>query len=118
VGFVVDKVLLGQVFSKYFGFLYKFSFHQMLHTHLSSGPGTVGQLVANIPSGHSLTLPHPKKLKNISSSYSSALKMEGAGFSETLVMIYQTTLCYMPEGSVGIVRLRTKTTEFSFFSLV
>jgi hypothetical protein len=32
VGFVVDKVALGQVFSKYFGFPCQ-SFHQLLHTH-------------------------------------------------------------------------------------
>jgi hypothetical protein len=45
VGFVVDKVALGQVFSKYFGFPYQSSFHQFLHNHphLSSGSGTIGQ---------------------------------------------------------------------------
>jgi hypothetical protein len=37
VGFVLYKVALWQVFSEYFGFLYQFSFRQMLHTHLSSG---------------------------------------------------------------------------------
>jgi hypothetical protein len=31
VGFVVDKVALGQVFSKYFGFPCQSSFHQILH---------------------------------------------------------------------------------------
>jgi hypothetical protein len=34
VGFVVDKVALGQVFSEYFGFLWQFSFHRMLHIHI------------------------------------------------------------------------------------
>jgi hypothetical protein len=34
VGFVVDKVALGQVFPDYFGFPYQFSFHQLLHNHL------------------------------------------------------------------------------------
>jgi hypothetical protein len=45
VGFVVDKVALGQVFSEYFGFPGKSSFHQLLHNHhhLSSGAGTIGQ---------------------------------------------------------------------------
>jgi hypothetical protein len=34
VGFVVDKVALGQVFSKYFGFPCQTrSFHQLLHPH-------------------------------------------------------------------------------------
>jgi hypothetical protein len=45
VGFVVDKVALGQVFSEYFGFTCQSSFHQLLHNHphLSSGAGTIGQ---------------------------------------------------------------------------
>jgi hypothetical protein len=56
VGFVVNKVALEQVFSEYFRFLCQFSFHRLLHTHhLSSGAGTIGQTVADIPSGLSLT---------------------------------------------------------------
>jgi hypothetical protein len=45
VGFVVDKVSLGQVFSEYFGFFCQSSFHQFLHNHhqLSSGAGTISQ---------------------------------------------------------------------------
>jgi hypothetical protein len=45
VGFVVDKVALGQVFSEYFSFPCQSSFHQLLHSHhpLSSGAGTIGQ---------------------------------------------------------------------------
>jgi hypothetical protein len=45
VGFVVDKVALGQVFSEYFGFPCQSSFHELLHNHphLSSGAGTIGQ---------------------------------------------------------------------------
>jgi hypothetical protein len=45
VGFVVDKVALGQVLSEYFGFPCQSSFHQLLHNHphLSSGAGTIGQ---------------------------------------------------------------------------
>jgi hypothetical protein len=45
VGFVVDKVTLGQVFSEYFGFPCQSSFHQFLHNHphLPSGAGTIGQ---------------------------------------------------------------------------
>jgi hypothetical protein len=38
-----------------FGFLCQFLSHQMLHTHLSSGAGTVGQLVSDISSGPCLT---------------------------------------------------------------
>jgi hypothetical protein len=36
VGFMVDKVALGQVFSEYFGFPCRFSFHQLLHIHILS----------------------------------------------------------------------------------
>jgi hypothetical protein len=37
VGFLVDKVALGQVFSEYFGFPRQSSFHQFLHHHNQSG---------------------------------------------------------------------------------
>jgi hypothetical protein len=65
VGFVVNKVALGQVFSEYFGFPCQFSFHRLLHIHhhLSSGAGTTGQLVADVPSGLSLTPPQETKKK-------------------------------------------------------
>jgi hypothetical protein len=55
VGFVVDKVPLGQVFSEYFDLPCQTSFHQLLHNHhrLSSGAGTVDQTVAAVPSGFS-----------------------------------------------------------------
>jgi hypothetical protein len=45
VGFVVDKVALGQVFPKYFSFPCQFAFHRLLHNHhhLSSGVGTIVQ---------------------------------------------------------------------------
>jgi hypothetical protein len=36
VGFVVDKMALGQVFSEYFGFPCQSPFHQLLHNHPSS----------------------------------------------------------------------------------
>jgi hypothetical protein len=59
VGFVAEEVALGQVSSEYFGFPCQFSFHRLLHIHhLSSGAGTTGQLVADVPSGLSLTPPH------------------------------------------------------------
>jgi hypothetical protein len=57
MGFVVDKVAPGQVFSEYFGFPCQFAFHLFLHNHhLSSGAGTIGQRVVAVPSGLSLTL--------------------------------------------------------------
>jgi hypothetical protein len=55
MGFVVDKVALGQVFSEYFGFPCQLSFRQLPRTHLSSGAGTIGQLVAHVPSGFNPT---------------------------------------------------------------
>jgi hypothetical protein len=64
MGFVVEKVALGQVFSEYFSFPYQFLFHRLLHTHhLSSGAGTIGQIVADVPSGLSLTLPQEKNYR-------------------------------------------------------
>jgi hypothetical protein len=36
VGFVVGKIGIEQVFFEYFGFPCQFSFHEDLHTHLSS----------------------------------------------------------------------------------
>jgi hypothetical protein len=39
IGFVVDKVALGQVFSEYFGFPFQSLFHQILHHH--NHPGQV-----------------------------------------------------------------------------
>jgi hypothetical protein len=36
MGFVVNKVELGRIFSEYFGFLSQISFHRMLHMHYST----------------------------------------------------------------------------------
>jgi hypothetical protein len=46
-------VALGQIFSEFFGFSCQFALHRFLHSHhhLSSGPGTIGQRVAAVPSG-------------------------------------------------------------------
>jgi hypothetical protein len=66
VGFVVDKVALEQFFSEYFGFPCQFSFHRLLHVHhLSSGDGTRGQLVTDVPSGLSLTPPQETKKNKV-----------------------------------------------------
>jgi hypothetical protein len=68
VGFVVDKVALGQVFSEYFAFPCHSSFHRLLHIHhhLSPGAGTIGKLVADEPSGLSLK---PNLNGNLTSIY-------------------------------------------------
>jgi hypothetical protein len=58
VGFVMDNVVLGQIFSKYFGFPFQSSFHQLLHNHhhLSIVSGWYKRpIVAAVPSGLSLT---------------------------------------------------------------
>jgi hypothetical protein len=62
VEFLVDKLTTGQVFPEYFGSLCQFSVHQMLYAHPLSGTGIIGQLVADVPSGLSLTPPNPTKL--------------------------------------------------------
>jgi hypothetical protein len=64
VGFVVDKVALGQVFSEYFGFPCQSSFHQLLHNHLPSGAGTIGQILADVPSGLTISLTPAQETKN------------------------------------------------------
>jgi hypothetical protein len=54
VGFVVDEVELGQIFSEYFGFpanSHSTDCSLFIHHHLSSEAGTIGQLVADVPSG-------------------------------------------------------------------
>jgi hypothetical protein len=55
---MVDRAALGQVFSEYeyFGFPCG-SIHWLLHTHHHplSGANTVGQILADVPSGLSLT---------------------------------------------------------------
>jgi hypothetical protein len=80
VGFVVDRVALGHVVSEQYGIPYQFTFHRLLHTHhhVSSGAGTIDQIVADAQNGLSLTPPHPKKLKN-------------------KIKIIQTELCFIGE---------------------
>jgi hypothetical protein len=63
MGFVVDKLALGQVFSEYFSFLCQSSFHQLCHAHLSFGAGAIGQLVTSVLSGLNLTPPHEANKK-------------------------------------------------------
>jgi hypothetical protein len=63
VGFVVAK---WHIFFEYFGCPCQFSFYRLLHTHhLSSGAGTIGHLVADVPSGLSFT-PHQETKKKAS----------------------------------------------------
>jgi hypothetical protein len=41
MGFMVDKVALGQIYSEYFGFPCQSSFHQITHYHHHNHPGQV-----------------------------------------------------------------------------
>jgi hypothetical protein len=60
--FVVDNVALRQGFSEYFCFLCQFTFRLFqTRPHLSSWAGTIGQIVADVTSGLSLT--HSNKFK-------------------------------------------------------
>jgi hypothetical protein len=61
MGFVVNKVALRQISSEYLGIPSKSSFHRLLHAHLLSEAGTVGQSVADLPSGLSLVPLHEIK---------------------------------------------------------
>jgi hypothetical protein len=74
VGFVVDKVEMEQVSFEYFGLSRQFSPHQIFHIHLTSGADTGGQLLADVPSSVS---PHPTKLKENLTLYSTPLLLPG-----------------------------------------
>jgi hypothetical protein len=63
VGFVVDKVALGRVFSEYFGFPCHSSFHKILHHHNHPGQATIGQSVAAVLSGPSWAPPSTMQIK-------------------------------------------------------
>jgi hypothetical protein len=48
----------GAVLFRALQFSLQFSFYRIIHTHLSSGACTIGQLVADVTSGLSITLSH------------------------------------------------------------
>jgi hypothetical protein len=59
VRFVVDKLVVGQVFSEYFGFPCQSSFHQFLHHHNHPGQVQQSNLGAAVLTGPSWTPPPP-----------------------------------------------------------
>jgi hypothetical protein len=61
MGSMLDKVALGQVSSEYLGFPCQFSFHRMLHIHLSLGAGTTGPLLVGVPNDSISRPPTNKK---------------------------------------------------------
>jgi hypothetical protein len=62
---MVHKATLEQVVSEYLGFPRQISLHRLFHAHhhLLPGAGAVGQIVANLPSGLSLTPPEGTELQ-------------------------------------------------------
>jgi hypothetical protein len=53
VGFVVDKVAMGQLYSEHYGFFlahYLTDCPQTHHHHLSSGDSKISQIVVHVPS--------------------------------------------------------------------
>jgi hypothetical protein len=116
VGFVVNKVALGQVFSEYFGFPCQFSFHLLLHIHhhLSSGAGTIGQTVADVPSGLNLTTPQETKTKKKKTFFlllvfivsHSTLAIKAVRSSDISVNSYQTIPRHVKEDSILLIRHR------------
>jgi hypothetical protein len=60
VGFVVDKMAPGQVFSEYFGFPCQSHFIPTTSpSSQSPGTGTIGQYMAAVPRGHPIWTPLP-----------------------------------------------------------
>jgi hypothetical protein len=84
MGYVVDKVAPGQVFSEYFGFPCQFSFHRLLHIHHpSSGAGTIGQLVADdVPSGLKSDPTRRNENKYFLMSFNDDINQNSATFSK------------------------------------
>jgi hypothetical protein len=62
-GICGGQIGAGAGFLRVLWFLLPISFHRLIHTHLPSGAGTAGQLVAAVPSGFSLTPPPESKEK-------------------------------------------------------
>jgi hypothetical protein len=80
---MVNKVPLRQIFSKYFGFSCQFSFHQLLHTHLSSGTSTTGQLVGDLTNWLCLIPPYVKLKKKLPVTNSRTLSFKSVEVRES-----------------------------------
>jgi hypothetical protein len=112
VGFVVDKVALGKVFSEYFGFPCQFAFHRLLHDHYLSS----GQAVAAEPGGLSLT---PWEASN---KPNTVRRAKGAGRRRTPcnAFLVHSALEIGPSGASGFIlpllRLRQSFTSSSHCS--
>jgi hypothetical protein len=79
----------------------------MLHTHLSSGAGTRGQLVADVPSGLSLTRRHEKRKVAQTVTLLTDIR-ELCTLKSILFMLYKNyTYCMWP----GVISLSEQTPE-------
>jgi hypothetical protein len=100
---MVDKVALGQVVSEYFGFPCQFSFHRLLRTHPSIGAGTIGLIVADVPSGHSLTPPHELRKTAIRTAQGLApITLHGPHYSYNNADRLATSVVFRSEEEHGI----------------
>jgi hypothetical protein len=85
VGFIVDKLALGQVSSEYCSLPCQFSYHRLLRTyhHLSSGTDTIGQVETDVPSG--LSLRPPQEIKKYEKNGCLSVRTDAA-LSKKVVM--------------------------------
>jgi hypothetical protein len=73
----VDKAHWDRSLFECFGFLCQSLFHQMLHTHLSNGTGTIGQLVADVPSGLTVSPTTSHEIRNTGFNIRRLLRLVG-----------------------------------------
>jgi hypothetical protein len=91
VGFVVDKVVPGQGFSKSLAF----SGNSHLMTTSSSGADTIGQIMADVSSGLSLTPPQTLNNKTYKINWHfCTLKTDVHGFSVFTLALKITCILY------------------------
>jgi hypothetical protein len=113
VGFVVDKVVLGQVYSEYFGFPCQSSFHQLLHNHphllVSSGAGKIGQKWPQYKGLDPTPLPIKKNSKFPNSSefhYHTKFEVISSAEVLTAVVTQVVSLCVVTYSCKRIPALR------------
>jgi hypothetical protein len=92
---VVDKVALGQVFSEYFGFPCQSSFHQILHHDNHPGQATIGQSVADVPSGPSWTSPPLSELKKKQRTKQFLAEVEHLSYKFGLLVPHISLICML-----------------------
>jgi hypothetical protein len=123
VGFVLHKVELEQVLSEYFGFPCQFSFQRLLRTSSStSGAGTIGRVVADVPSGLSLTLSQEtKKRKLLYMSTPNNMKNgnpEGHGYTKRQHCIILWIICNREIYEVKFKKTAYKADECHFVAFI